>query len=261
MAVAWGKPVTIVVPRARDFAPPRLTGCVAWLRSDLGLDPGQSNNTTAPNWRSLVAGTADCAQTTDAKRPVWHSSGGLNNRPYLSFNGNAAYTWAMNLGGAKTSLCIFRLAATISLGNLFSIYSMKRTSDNTFSEYSICNISGYKISSFRYDYQAASTTVGYDWSPGTTNGHYMITTYNGGTNTSTSSYTDTLDGTVQTLSASGAFGRLSTDLGSIGARLSSAQVVSFGCNCDLYEVAVYNRVISSAEITHLIHYAQNRYHL
>lgn len=235
------------------------SGLVAWLRSDLGLPGGQTDNATIASWASQVAGGADCAQTNPLKQPVWHSSGGLNNQPYLAFNGSKAFTWALDQGGARTVFCVFRVTTAPASSTIYTIYSSKRSSDSTFSEYVDINFAGYKTTSFRFDYQAASSSVGYDTTLGTTNGHCAITTYDGVSNTATGSYSDTLDGTSQTLSGSSTFGRTSTDLGSVGGRLNSAQAVSNGAIIELSELVVWSRVVNSTEKTNLTSYSRTRY--
>lgn len=235
------------------------SGLAAWLRTDLGLPGGQADNATMATWASQVAGGADCAQTTDAKRPVWHSSGGLNGLPYLTFNGSKAFTWALDHGGTRTIFCVFRITTAPGSSSFYTLYSPKRTSDSTFTEYLDMNLSGYKNTSFRADYQGAGVGAGYDVTLGTTNGHCSIFTYNGGTNTSTGSYTDTLDGTSQTMAVSSVVARTSTDLGSVGGRLNSAETVSNGALMDLYELADWTRVLNSTEISQLASYSRTRY--
>lgn len=213
------------------------------------------------SWASQVSGSANCSQTTDAKRPIWHASGGINNRPYLAFSGTKAFAWALDHGGARTVFCVFRVTTALGANTVYTLYSPKRSSDSTFSEYALITFAGYKSTSFRFDYQGASSSVGYDATLGTTNGHYAITTYDGGTNTSASSYGETLDGSTQTVLTSSSFGRTSTDLGSVGGRLSSAQTVSNGAIVELYDLDDWDVVLTAAEKNHLKAYANNRYKL
>jgi len=250
----------LLTSAGRRFTPGKNAKCRAWLRADRGFDPGQADNAIAPNWRSQVAGGADCAQTNPLKAPIWHASGGLNNRPYLSFNGTQAYTWASDISGSETIFMVFRIT-TLPGGAtpIYTLYSPKKSPDNTFCEYVVINAGGYKTTSFRFDYQAAGASVGYDAALGTTNGHAVITTYNGGLNTSLGSYADTLDGSAQTMAASSTFGRTPTDLGSIGARLTSTQVISNGSICEMYEIARYSPQLTASEYLPLVSYARSHY--
>jgi hypothetical protein len=87
----------------------------------------------------------------------------------------------------------------------------------------------------------------------------LVWTYNGGTNTSTSSYTALLDNTSDTVATSSTFNRTSTDLPSLGGRLTSGNVVSDGLVGDIGELLVTSNVISGTNETNMHTYFNNRY--
>jgi hypothetical protein len=210
------------------------------------------------SWGSQYGSFAGCAQATDARKPTWSTSGGLNSRPRIIFDGARAFTLDFDVTGAKTLFLVYKLASTA--GIIDSLISLKNISGSLFSEFTVnCTTGGYLLTSFRDDYLVGGNSVGFNTTLGTTVGHYEINTYNGGSNASTGSYTDTLDGVSQTMSASGAFARVSTDLGSLGARMTSTQTLAIPFIGDFYELAVYSNVVAAKYQNLLIKYSKQLY--
>lgn len=239
------------------FTPIHVPNCIGWIRSDLGLPGGITSGSLMTSWGSQYGSFAGCAQTTDARKPTWSTSGGLNSRPRIIFDGARAFTLDFDVTGAKTLFLVYKLSSTASS---FTLVSIKHVATTTFSDFSVNLTVGapYLSTSFISDH-TAGTLTGFSPTLGTTNGHYEINTYNGGAISTPGSYTDALDGTAQTLSASGATGRVTTDLGSIGARMSAAQVLVNPFIGDFYELAVYSNVVATNYQNLLIKYSKQLY--
>lgn len=244
---------TIPVGLLGGFSPLSISGARAWLRSDLGITLSGSNVST---WVNQVAGVSgDATQGTDSKRPVYNT-GGLGGNPYLTFDGAKGMEWALDLQGAKSIVTIFDQASEPHSG--FSLYSIKGSTGPVFSE-SITDLATYDYVSWISDVSSTGVaSVGFNDALGTT-GHVLIQTYDGGAISTTTSYTAQLDSVAKTVTASGTFARVLTDLGSLGSRLNSTNAVTFGLIGDYYEVIVYNKVLSSTEMTQIANYAIARY--
>jgi len=73
--------------------PTNISGCVLWLRSDLGITMDGSNRVSV--WPDQSGVGHDAVQSTDAKKPVW-TDNVKNGHPVLTFDG--ADDW-MSLSG------------------------------------------------------------------------------------------------------------------------------------------------------------------
>lgn len=242
-------------------SPLSIPNAYCWLRSDLGITIGTGVSTWA-NQRSGIS--CDGTQATAGKQPAYASSGGLNNRAVLTFNASKALEWALPLSGAKTVLVVMDQASEPHTG--FSIFSIKHDTGGggVFFSEMITDLATYQYTSYLDGILGGAgpgNMTGHNDTLGTT-GHVLLHTYDGGTWTSTSSYTVYLDGVLKTSTASGLDGRVDTDLGSIGARLDSGSSISFGYDGDIYEIAVWNRVLTAVEIKALsLEYAKRIYGL
>jgi len=238
----------------KSFDPRNLLGCVTWLRSDLGIT---LNGSTVSTWANQVSGvSANASQSTAGKQPTY-ATGGLGGQPKLTFAAGQAFTWALDLAGAKSVMFVLKMTSEPHTG--FSVASIKGSTGPLFTEV-IVDLSGYKYVTFADDIGSFNSS-GHDDVLGTTSGHVLLHTYSGSAPSSQSSYGAALDGAVKTVVASGAISRGGTDLGSIGGRLDASQNGAFLFNGDLYEIIVYNRVLSSQEQIDLFGYAKQLYRL
>lgn len=209
-------------------------------------------------WADQSGNGADWVQATGAQQPTFNSSS-INGKPGLTWNGSCGMsTTATFPAGAWTVAIAFKMASTPGSGSFYELCSLKTTTP-TFSEIILSNISGaYQP----YTWIANNTT-----SPSSagaanaldTSAHVLILTYNGGTNTSTGSYTDSLDGSTQSVVVSNAVARTTTDLCSLGARLTSANAVSAGFIGEIGEVNIYNTNLIGIPLSQLIAYMTSAY--
>lgn len=70
-------------PASAPFVPTFLTGCVAWLRADLGV----TTATGVSSWADQSAGGSTLAQGTPSAQPAFSASGGPDSKPCVSFDG------------------------------------------------------------------------------------------------------------------------------------------------------------------------------
>lgn len=232
------------------------TGLALWLRSD-SLSPG-----AVASWPDLSASAATCTQSDATKQPTCSASGGLNGQPRVTFDGARALQCPLgfaNLSAAWTIAIVAKLASEPHSG--FSPFSLKSASGSLFTEL-LLDLATYKYESWVAEVgNSTRAGVGYDVALGTSAGHVLLETYNTGSQSATTSYTASLDGAGETILTSGNFLRTSSDLGSIGGRLTSGNAVSFGLVGDLYEVVAYTRVLTSGEQAALVSYLRARYGL
>lgn len=233
---------------AKEWIPLRISGCVCWLRSDRGIVQVGSKVDTWTNQASGVIGNG--TQGTDALRPTY--SVGQNGRPKLAFSASQYMTWGLDLAGAKTVALVYKLNAAPGTG--YSLLSIKNTAGSTLSEM-LVDLNTYLQTSFVDDVGSVAAS-GFS-NTADTAVHASMHTYDGVDNTAQSSYTAMMDGVVQSVAASSTIGRAGTDQGSIGARDGG----TFPLDGDVYEIVVYRRKLSTAELSNLWGYLKRRYAL
>ncbi len=229
--------------------PPTISGLVQWLRGDDVVKDGSNN---VSQWTDKSGLGNHCTQIgATTIRPLYVSSG-INSKPILRFVDD----WLLNplvLKGSKTIFIVDKIN-TISASSMLTI----KFDGSTYTEFLPVNLGGYQPRTFRHDYSAPNNGVGVADALNTNN-HLFIHTYNGGLNTSAASYTADLDNVSKTVVSSGLCGRFSTDKGSLGARVTSADVGSFFYIGDIAEIIIYNRVLTVAEQTTIKTYLNSRY--
>jgi hypothetical protein len=218
------------------FLPTNISGCVEWLRSDLGIT---LNGSTVSAWADQSGNGNNVTQGTALKQPGYSASGGALGNAYTSWTSNSAQI----LKGT--------LAATL----------------NTAYEYFfIADYDGAGTDNYGLDFGANFSAVnntgsGGVWSPGqaasainfsgvATNVPHIIN-YQAGVASSAA----TIDGgSPLTNGAAPSSGLTSIQIGSYGGDLGA-----FGWGGKIYEVIVYNRALTSGERTQINNYAVSRY--
>lgn len=233
-------------------APTDISGCVLWLRGDLGVTLTSSKVSTWAN-QGTAGSAGDATQTSAGLRPT-QSSGGLNGQTRIAFDATVALEWPYDVNGASTTLVVVKLGSAPGTG--FTIYALKDTSVPAKSAEMIADLNTYQPVSFTDDWTTTTGMVGIADSLGTSVGHAILHTFDGISSGLTSSYAANLDGTGKTVVSSGAYGGVGAS-GRIGARAAG----TFALNGDLYEIVRYSRVLSGAEQTLLVSYATARYAL
>jgi PKD repeat protein len=84
----------------RKFRPTDIGGCALWLRSDTGVT---LNGSTVLSWLDLSSNSYIAAQSNATAQPTYFNSG-INNLPYLSFDGNDllsvnSFSYGLNTSG------------------------------------------------------------------------------------------------------------------------------------------------------------------
>lgn len=233
-----------------SFTPRSLANCVVWLRADLGITTVSG---AVSVWADQATGSANNATQTNApSMPTYNASGGLNNAAYLTFTGSSALSWGyVSPTGAHTIMVVMKLTTTNGGGHTaYVIYDGTHTSEM------ILDLSGYSNTSWVDGWSSGGgSMVGVNDVLGSASGHILLHTTDGLGN-ATGNYTASLDGTSKTVVTSGAYGAVGTG-SEIGARTTGA----FTLVANLYEIVVYNRVLSSTEQGKLVAYAKARYGL
>jgi hypothetical protein len=239
------------------ITPNDLPSCAFWVRSDLGIT-FQALTTNVRVWANQAStGTAyDLSQTIDLTHQAAYHSGGLNNQPYLSFTTSpfVGYNWSYAAGaGAKTIVAVLRLTSLDGAGH--TLYQIYNSGSGATCEL-ILDLATYSMTSFT-DANTTGNMVGFNDALGTTKGHIHLHTYDGiGSVNSTSSYTGSFDGVAKTLATSGAYG--STGISSaVGVRPNATLPLA----AEVYELIVYERVLSAGEQGSLVAYLKSRYAL
>lgn len=238
----------------KEFDPRDIPGCRGWLRADKGITTVDGLVSLWTNQVSGVSGNA--SQATASFRPTYNAGGaGPANRPHLDCpSAGPVLVWDLTVAGAKTIACVARIDST---GSGFSVYSLNEGSAETTSEM-ILGLGGYHSVSFRHDYgTSAGAAVGHDDVLGT-GIHGYIQTYNGSGNSNAANYTATYDGVTKTLTTTGLFGASAGRFGTLVARNTSP---TFGLNGDIFELIVYDRVLTATELASLWGYIKTRYGL
>lgn len=242
-------PLTLTIVSS---APPA-TGLKLWLKADTGVTLSGPSVTA---WADQSGLGNNYAQATGGKQPTVTSSA-INGLPAVTFDGATQFlTSSFQIGGAKTVVIVRKLVSTPGAATFGEAYTLKDASNN-FSEALFMNSGGYQPYSLLHNF-TGTTAVG-DATALDTAWHVGIDTYNNGTNTLPASYTLTLDSASQTVAASSAFGRASTDLPSLGARATSANAGSAFAAIQIAEVLVYDHVLSGSDMTAVESYLFGRY--
>ncbi len=231
--------------------PRSLGNCEVWLRSDLGITTSGSALKTWAN--QGTDGTSADATATGTGCPTYASSGGVNGRAKITFNGTTnVMTWALSSAGAtgaRTWAIVWKMLSTPGTG--FTIYYA--LPGNAVAEM-IVDLATYKNVGW-VDAYTTGLMAGYDFTLGTTLAHYHIHTYNGSGSTSASNYTATQDNTTKTVVDSGAYGAGFTP--TIGARSSGV----FYANIELYEVLSFSGQFNESQLNTLNTYLKSLYGL
>lgn len=113
-AVAFqSRKITRLRSRRVSFVPTQLSGCVLWLRSDLGIT---LNGSTVSAWGDQSGNANNMLQGTGANQPAYVSNV-VNGRPVLRFDGATSVMAATGVASLwPQKLTIFAIVNTTSLG-------------------------------------------------------------------------------------------------------------------------------------------------
>jgi len=244
------------------WTPTTPSGLKQWLKADTGTFQASSCTTAASAdtdpvgcWQDQSGQGNNVTQSTSGKRPLLKLAI-QNGKQVLQFDGSDdAFNDTLAVSGQMSFFIVYKVAS-LSSGNSAELFTLKNT---TFSELLIINsVAGYTTVSFINDLAGSQTGVGYN-PVFDSNWHILIATYNGGTNTSTGSYTITFDGVSRTVVSSSTFARTGTDVGGIGSRINNSGTSSFTLNGYIAEMGVYSTALSAGDVTNLTSYLDTRW--
>lgn len=249
--------------KATPFDPRNISGCVSWLKSDSGVV--LSGGTAVTNWVDIVSpGTNDASQSSAGLQPVYTSSGGLNNKPYLTFDGTKGMQWSVTTpSSGRTVIVVAKPSVAVPTNDGWRIVVLKH---GTLADIlTMINAAGWDHINVSSDITIGganqtffgSNTPAFDTLP-----HVWVYTYNGGGNL-VGNYAIDYDNSVLTLGAASPYNAATVGFGSIGAEITGANAVvaTTGFKGDYYEIIVYNRVLTTNELTSLYRYLKHRYAL
>jgi hypothetical protein len=244
----------LVGPVLNSFTPKNLVGLSLWLRGDLGVTASGGYVSAWADQSGSGHNFAQAGGTTFSPQ----TATGINGQATLQFGAtsNQVLYGASNFTslGAKNFAVVYE--ATVTPSSFYSLLTLA-TSGDAFSELLLSNLGApYQPFSFYCDFTSA-TAVGVS-NAIDTNPHAVVVTYNGGTNTSTSSYTFTLDNASQTVLTGGTLAPTSTDPASVGARSNSSGVGTGTLTGHIAEVIVWT-TSSGTDAANLHKYFNARY--
>jgi len=225
-----------------SFSPINISGCVLWLRADLGVT---LNTTTVSAWADQSGNGNNFSQGTANKQPTFTASdAAINSQPVLDFDGSNDVldgSFAAGLTGAKnwSLICVFKAdtfaaaRVAVSVGTITTGYgignNISGTSKREISHYGVANI------------QDSASTSSYEV--------WTVTRDNAGS----PSLTMKVNGATQTLDVPTATMNTPGVTAAIGAKYT----VSF-FDGKIAEVILYNVDISSS-LSNLHSYLSTRY--
>jgi hypothetical protein len=229
-----------------------------WLRGDLGIHLTSGNVDT---WADQSGNGNDATQATSGQRPATNTV--INGQTCVNFTGSVGLQMPNFISaGAKTIIVVRKWA--LATGINMSLLLLESGSTETKLSYASHDISApYSPLQFYCDWTTSingiSTALAFDASP-----KMEYVDYNGGTNTSSSSYNAYINSMPAALSAGGLYGDGTiTNKTAIGGRINSAGVLTSATTtaCSVAELIVCSRQLSAAERNSVALYIFNRYNI
>lgn len=231
---------------------------LAIYRGDLGLTYGTDGYI---NWADQSLNANTFAQATATLQPV--QSYTINSQACMSFSGSTAMSAPIYYpiaGVAKGIMLVYKLTTVPTSGTGVDVALNLKNASSTFSAiYFFNNYSAF--SNISYCFDVATSTVFSGINPTIdTNVHTLIIQYNGGTNSSSSSYTTYFDG-VLTAQGAGTGSTTSTagNLCSVGGILSSSNSMSNATHIDIAELHAFTGTLTPQQIAAIQSYWTTRY--
>jgi hypothetical protein len=255
----WGRDTVqtpAVTPRVTTAWQPTDTGQVAlWLRGDFGVGPTWWNDASGKDLRAYQDFGAPYEPVLDDTT--------INNQPGARFDGTAYYkinTLPIGDSGgsayAYTSVFVYQLDSTLGASSYTAV--LYALDDEGYSNvFLLCGSStGYEPFAMKSRYAATDVAVGF----GTaamydTNGHAVITTYDGVDSTDPVSYGAINNGVAQTVVGDGAFVNIPS--GSIGGDATAG----IGMVGAIAEIIIFQGELSAGNLTSLQAYLLAKYAL
>lgn len=225
--------------------PDEISSLRMWLEDNVGTS---GTNVTAWNDRSSVA----INWTPPAGKEPNNAVGRSNSIQFVAANDDCFNNNTSVITGSAFTIAVkFMLDQLPAAGQAVTLVSPKAASGDNWIEVILANnVANTKTVSFARQSGTSGTYQGFEVSlpDSLQNGldggvHRLLITFDGA-----STYTARWDGAAHAVSASGNWTRATGDKGSLGARLSSADVTSQELDGRLFKVVVYDRVLTTAEL-------------
>jgi hypothetical protein len=220
--------------------PNAIPNCTVWCFDAAGVS---GNNIIA--WGDK-AGAQDFDAPAGAE-PFWLGTEKPIN--VMQFQGTDALVNSTALATSAITIALkFKLDSLPSVGSSFMLASPRMGVDKWFQLMAFNAFTGFHDWSFGFQNGLSNQQMmGIDGLTLDGGIHSLVVTYDGA-GTSTSDYQCWLDGVQQTVSLSGLKNRNTGDKGSLGAEVSSTDVLARALIGKLYEFATFDRVLTAAEI-------------
>lgn len=231
--------------RTSNFIPPNVSGNILWLRSDLGVD-STTNPGEVTSWADQSGAGIITSLTAISTRPTYSSTGGPNNVPRII--GNAALGSGVRLGSgtnlitAGSNRTVYVVCKAVTQGTGGSLVTFRRSG-------ALCTLQLYS-SSFVYSDGVSinnNTSPNFPSITGTTIVRYR---YSSG-----SKIECRINGADQTITG----GNVTTESGTAGFDIFGRADAGQGWVGDIYEVIVYNSLLSTDNMTTIENYLSTRY--
>jgi hypothetical protein len=257
----WGATfrVRAVLSKEQLFSPIDVPGCVLWLRSDAGVFPVAGTPPTLEQWNDQSGNGYNVSQATQADQPEYLATSGPNNLPDVLFGGSGSVlldNTATNLlpSGQSRTILVAGDSNSTSGGTLCAFRR------STVGSTTVCEV-GYQVSGgggSLYVYSDGTNAGSVATIPGTS--IPVDTPFVIDLELSTSALPAVaVNGVAQTVTqTNGAMtAETSTSAGfTVGNREDTALYPWSG---DIYELLVYDQVLSSSQLTLLRRYLGYRY--
>ncbi len=245
------------------FDPKVLSGLQLWLKADTGVldasdNPITVDSTGVKTWQDQSGNNRHATQATSASRPIWRSSAnGLNGLPGIENDTTAKFLGATaNL--FTTSVTLFAVIKFADSTTRYCALDLKGTYPNHFAieqnTYNGTNKNGFTAGSSNLSTSGASSTNGQVFTIAATTGT--------GTTPIIANTNYRVNSVTQTLTLTGGGGNFINYTAVNGYTLGSFSTGNIlGMKGKLFEVVVYNRVLTGTEITQVETYLKSKWGL
>lgn len=228
-------PIGSINARRVAFTPPTLSGCILWLRGDMGIT---STPTKASAWADQSGAGNDWAQGTDAWRPAITSSnanmGGVTTLAFTSSNiGLTRTNFAQGLSDITIAIT-YRKAIAAGAPRVFGVISASGGSFNC-----ICNsgVNAFDVGQINTGTNSVRTT------PDDINTNYCRIA------TIPISTAATVDPVVYTNGVAG--GSIASSTAVNGTIPAASWNIGYLFDGDVAEIVAYDRLLSAGEVSQL----------
>lgn len=247
--------------------PLNIANCVCWLRSDLGVSTSGSRVTA---WADQT-GNGNGAFDPAALGPTLQSSGTALGLPALVFNLSNVLGWNLILNGPKTIIMVLKENISPTTVNSFLYYELVTDNVSGSTNYLLQVSVSFAITPYGGIFltgddltstPSARLVYGGTSAQLPLTPHVIINTYNGAGAGVAANFTASIDGINQAITASSQTATATSgSVSSIGAGILPGPTASSGIQDELYEMIVYDKVLSPAELTVVTNYITTRYGL